>query len=202
MRRWPSGPSASAVAEVADIGVAPPSVIEIRLRSISQLFNSFDPTPFPEKDLDDDAEEFIVGWARELHTPGRLRIVVHLPDTECATEAARTLGEAIAQHFTYRADVMGRELRELFRSTRLYLAVGLSVFAACMLAAQTIRNLFPDNVIANGVEQGLIIVGWVANWKPFDLLLYEWWPLRRRMQLFRRLADAEVEIQPTATPRS
>ena len=34
--------------------------IELRLRRIEQLFDSFDPAPFHEKDLDRDAEEFIV----------------------------------------------------------------------------------------------------------------------------------------------
>jgi hypothetical protein len=41
------------------------NAIEIRIEDISQLFHS-DPFPFRERDLDKDAEEFIVGWAREL----------------------------------------------------------------------------------------------------------------------------------------
>ena len=40
--------------------------IELNLRDISQLFNTMDPSPFNERDLDHDAEEFIVSWAREL----------------------------------------------------------------------------------------------------------------------------------------
>jgi hypothetical protein len=34
--------------------------IKLKLRDMSQLFNSMDPSPFLEKDLDDDAEEFIM----------------------------------------------------------------------------------------------------------------------------------------------
>lgn len=33
--------------------------IELRLRELAQLFNSLDPSPFIERDLDSDAEEFI-----------------------------------------------------------------------------------------------------------------------------------------------
>ncbi|MBM3963286.1 MAG: hypothetical protein FJ306_15525 [Planctomycetes bacterium] len=40
--------------------------IALRLRELAQLFDSFDPAPFHEKDLDRDAEEFIVSWAREF----------------------------------------------------------------------------------------------------------------------------------------
>jgi len=34
--------------------------IEVRIRELTQLFNSFDPSPFQERDLDSDAEEYIV----------------------------------------------------------------------------------------------------------------------------------------------
>jgi len=38
--------------------------IELKVRNINALFNSLDPAPFREKDLDAAAEAFIVGWAR------------------------------------------------------------------------------------------------------------------------------------------
>ena len=56
-------------------------VIEVRLSEMAQLFNSLDPSPFHERDLDQDAEEYIVGWARELRANAPLRIIVHLPDS-------------------------------------------------------------------------------------------------------------------------
>jgi len=40
--------------------------IEIRIEDIAQLFESLDPFPFREKDLNKEAEEFIVSWAREF----------------------------------------------------------------------------------------------------------------------------------------
>jgi hypothetical protein len=180
---------------VADGPETKPGLIEIRLDNVGQLFNSFDPSPFNARDLDDDAEEFIVGWAREFRSNEPLRIVVHLPKDQCENEGARTLASAMAQHFDYRIGVMRRELSELFRAGRRYLAVGLSIFVACHVLAQLLRNAFPGDPLAGGVEQGLIIVGWVANWKPLELLIYDWWPLRRRIKLFRRLAQADIEVR-------
>ncbi|MDQ3258423.1 MAG: hypothetical protein M3R15_31815 [Acidobacteriota bacterium] len=45
---------------------APRHSIEIYVDRIEQLFNSMDPSPFHEKDLDRDAEEFIVSWPRSI----------------------------------------------------------------------------------------------------------------------------------------
>ncbi len=181
---------------VVKVAETTPGVIEIRIKSVNQLFNSFDPSPFQERDIDDDAEEFIVGSALEHRRAGTFRIVFQMPGEECESEGARGLASAVAKHFDYRVQVMKRELGELFRSGRLYLAVGLSIFAFCTLLAQLLRQAFPGNALADGVEQGLIIIGWVANWKPVEILLYDWWPLRRRIRLFERLAKADVEVVP------
>src|SRR5437762_879401 len=52
--------------------------IELNLQSIDQLFNTMDPSPFHEKDLDDDAAEFILSWAQEFHRPEPVDLIVHL----------------------------------------------------------------------------------------------------------------------------
>jgi hypothetical protein len=39
--------------------------IEVHVAELKQLFNAMDPSPFRERDLAPNADEFIVGWARE-----------------------------------------------------------------------------------------------------------------------------------------
>ena len=58
------------------------NLIEIRVNDIAQLFHTLDPFPFREKDLADEAEDYIVGWAREMPGNRPIKIVVHIPDTE------------------------------------------------------------------------------------------------------------------------
>src|SRR5260370_7353634 len=90
------------------------NAIEIRIEKIAQLFHSLDPFPFREKDLDNDVEEFIVGWARELPPDKPLRIVVHLPETEASTPEAQEVGAAITQYFVYPPPPIPRILTHLF----------------------------------------------------------------------------------------
>ena len=75
------------------------NLIELRVDTLAQLFHTLDPFPFRERDLDREAEEFIVGWARELVADRTLRIVVHFPETEAQTKAARELSEAFRRYF-------------------------------------------------------------------------------------------------------
>jgi hypothetical protein len=174
------------------------SVIEIRVDEIAQLFNMLDPFPFRERDLDKDAEEYIVSWARELPRDDAIRIVIHAPAGELATERAAQLREALGNYFAYRADALGRDLNELFRIGRRSLAIGAAVLAACVLLSRAIVGVVGAGNISRFAEESLIILGWVANWRPIQIFLYDWWPLARRRDLYRRLAAAEVELRARA----
>ena len=171
------------------------STIEIRIEKIAQLFHSLDPFPFRERDLDSGAEEFIVGWARELPPDKPIRIVMHLPETEASTPEAHELGAALAQFFDYRARVMALDLNELFRVGRRAMAIGLAVLSFSVITGQTVVNLVPSP-IGSVIQESLLIFGWVANWRPIEIFLYDWWPIVRQRNLYQRLSAAEVKLRP------
>jgi len=169
--------------------------IELRLRELSQLFNSLDPTPFHEKDLDPDAEQFIESWALEFTPDSRLQIIVHLERLPTDVDAEALVSTAIRNFFAYKAELKRRELRLLLREGRISLTVGLSFLAACLLAANLISNFIVGPYLQIARE-GLTIGGWVAMWQPLQIFLYEWWPLVRRRRVYHNLAIAQVRISP------
>jgi hypothetical protein len=169
--------------------------IAVRVHTIGQLSNTFDPSPFREKDLDAGVEEFITGWVRELPRGASFTIVVHLPREEATRPEAASVHDAFAHYFEYRAGAAENELRELFRIGRRSLAIGIVALIACLTASQVAAALIPNRVIGRMVEEGLIIIGWVANWRPIEIYLYDWLPIRRRIRLYRRLAAAPVQVK-------
>ncbi|HVZ50997.1 MAG TPA: hypothetical protein VG986_03460 [Pseudolabrys sp.] len=66
-------------------------VIEFQADDIAQLFHTLDPYPFRDWDLDREAEEYIVGWARELPRLQPIALRVHHPDTTVQAKAALEL---------------------------------------------------------------------------------------------------------------
>ena len=175
-------------------GESPKQVIEIRLKTVNQLFSSFDPSPFPKRDIDEDAERFIVDWARELPRDASLRIVVELPQEEAARAEAGALPEALANYFSGRVLQLDADLRELFRIGWPSLLIGLAVLASALVASQTVTRLIPHPTLARVIEESLIILGWVANWRPMEIYLYDWWPIVRQRRLYARLAAAPVQV--------
>ena len=90
-----------------------------------------------------------------------------------------------------------RELNELFRVGRRYLLIGILVLIVCLFGSQMARTHLGGGPMENVIAESLILVGWVANWKPIETFLYDWWPFKRRRDLYRRLAQAPVDIKPT-----
>jgi len=173
----------------------PGSVIELRVDDVGQLFDTLDPFPFRERDLDKDAEEYIVGWARELVPNQSISIIVYLPPEKAGEKTAADVRQAFSRYFDYRAGIVRRDLNELFRVGRRSLLVGVLVLILSIGVAQVVVGMRPNETVGRLVEESSLILGWVANWRPLEIFLYDWWPIVRRLRLYRRLAAAEVMIQ-------
>ena len=174
---------------------AAPASIELRLESIAQLFDPFDPFPLPARDLARSAEEFIIGWARDLPRDAPLAIIVHVPSAEAMTEAAKGLPQAIGRYFNYRAERARSDVKELFQVGRLSLIIGVSVLIVCVAAGRILPSILGETPLMRVISEGLVILGWVANWRPIEIFLYDWWPLMRRRHLYQRIAAAPVSIR-------
>jgi hypothetical protein len=177
------------------------NLIELRVDNLAQLFNTLDPFPFRERDLDKEAEEFIVGWARELAADRTIKIVIHYPEIEAQTKAARELKEAFHRFFADHAGAIQREIKELFRVGRRSLGIGVSILSICLLSAQIAGSHLVDSPFRRLVEESFLILGWVANWRPLEIFLYDWLPLVRKRDLYRRLAAATVELKSYAVTK-
>lgn len=169
--------------------------IELRVKDIGQIFHTLDPLPFRERDLDAGVEEYIVGWAGEIAGGHEISIIVHLPTAEAQRAEALHIEEAMRNYFAYRSKVLGWDLRDLFRRGRASLAIGLAVLALCIALGTGAGSFLGTGYLGRFLGEGLIILGWVANWRPVEIFLYDWWPIVRRRRLYRRLSFVQVKIQ-------
>ena len=171
-----------------------PQRIELHIRSIEQLFNPLDHSPLPERDLDAEAEQYIVGTARELDARQPLAIIIHLPERAAKHRAAKDIPLGLHHYFRYRSDQAALDLRELFRIGRRSLAIGLGVLVVAVIVNQAVRHYLSDSPIGGLIAEGFFILGWVANWRPLEIFLYDWWPIKRKRDLLAKLATTPVEL--------
>jgi hypothetical protein len=170
-------------------------LIEIKLGSIPQLFNSFDPAPFYEKEIDTSAEQYIVDIVKDFPKKTQFDILIYLPAGQCDCEEAKKIIPAIHTHFAYRALATDRKLRAKFRFGRWALLVGLSFMVIAMVARQfagTLHNSF----LAQLLSDSLLIIGWAAMWEPITVLLYELWPIVREKKIYEKISRMDIGIFP------
>ena len=171
-------------------------VIELELRDMSQLFNSMDPSPLENKDLNDDVEEFIVSSSEEYRPDQSLTLRIYLEEwpAEDPTDVVRT---SIHNYFAYRANLSHLAFRRLMRRGRTSLLIGLLFLAACLITSKLLLGDL-EGTWARIVRESLTIAGWVAMWRPMEIYLYDWWPLRRKSRLYQKLSQMPVQMIPKA----
>jgi hypothetical protein len=167
--------------------------IQLKLRDVNQLFNTMDPSPFNEKDIDDDAEEFIVSWAQEFPPDAPVKLRINLEQWP-AEDPKELIQQAVHNYFAHRAQLTDLEFRRLIKQGRTSLFIGLVFLAVCLVV---IRTALPDEETgtwASMLRESLTIAGWVAMWRPMQIFLYDWWPLRRRGKIYAKLSRMPVEV--------
>ena len=172
----------------------PTHTLDLRVRELQQLFNSLDPAPFLSKDLDRACEAFIENWAMALPHDSHLHLTVHLEQLSLgAAEAGDLVSEAVHNYYGYKIALIRGELAQLLRLGRLSLGIGIAFVAACLLLAEAITALMPGQA-AKIARESLTIIGWVAMWRPVQIFLYDWWPIRGRIRVFENLRFARVSV--------
>ena len=82
----------------------------------------------------------------------------------------------------------------MFRDGRIALATGLVFLLVCTLLRElAFSSRHP--AVSDIIGEGMLIIGWVAMWRPLEIFLYEWVPIRRRGRVLAKLAKMPIVVQ-------
>lgn len=168
-------------------------LIEMHLAELILLFNAMDHSPLPDRDLDPKAEEFIVSSAREARGDNALALQVYV-DRYGAYEDPTAVPRAVHAFFAQRSLSARRRLGQLFRVGRTSLLIGVAFLAVAVTLAGVVERALGGGEVSTLIRESIVIGGWVAMWRPLEIFLYDWWPIRAERKLFDRLSAMPVRI--------
>lgn len=166
------------------------ATVSIHVRHLAQLFNSLDPSPFWDRDLDGETAQFIEEEFGEKRSADTWHLHVHAIE---GADLAADLQAAVEHYYTRMASSTRRRLSDQMRLGQLALLGGLLIFCVSMSARSVLGSLF-DGGVPRMLDEGLIILAWLALWRPAEGLVYGWVPLYRKRRLYERLAAIRVSV--------
>ena len=164
----------------------------IRVGSMDQLFWEFDARPVAERTLSGDARWHLLDeWDRVRDSrPSCLTIYAPRSEREHTDEDA--VRAAIRRSLTKAAGPL-RRADPLSRQELVAARIGIA-FLFLSIMVSTALDRASEDVIVEGISQGILVVGWVALWRPAERFVVEVVPHffnRRRISEF---ADIDVRF--------
>ncbi len=175
------------------------SIIDVAAARVEDLYNNFDKSaPYVRRDLDGDLADYLIGCAGELgSTPFIVRFTLTTaPNGRNLSRIRRSL----KSYFLYRAEIEARGLFRMVRRSAILLAMGVAILSILAWLDQLLGA--ERSIVANVFGEGLMIVAWISLWEALATFLIEWFPHRRRVGLYRRLAHAGLAFRtaPDSAP--
>jgi len=171
------------------------ATVSVHVRELAQLFNSLDPAPFWDRDLDRTAAEFIEDEFRDRQSAELWHLHVHVLEGETS---ATDLQRAIESYYGRMANSARLAMREHLRLGEFALVGGMSIFLLSMGIRDILGRLSGHLPVL--LDEGLIILAWLALWRPAEALIYGWIPFHRNRRLFERLAGIKVFVRQSVSP--
>jgi hypothetical protein len=168
------------------------ATVSIHVRDVAQLFNSLDPSPFWDRDLDPEAAQFIEEEFSDKLSADTWHLHVHAQE---GAALAADLQSAVEHYYERLASSARRRLRDEMRLGQLALLGGIAIFLLSMAARGVLTRVLPGGA-PRLLDEGLIILAWLALWRPAESLVYGWIAPYRKRRLYERLAAIRVSVRP------
>ena len=168
-----------------------------RFKALGQLFDEGDPTPLPEKELTEEAEDVIAGHLDEYRVSKPANLVIELPEKDITDVSSSLITGGVQNHFRFRYDDLSHDmkihLREGIYSIILLLA-NIAILVAFVYFAT--KNEIPLDAVTTALIVGFItIMNWVTVWHTYEHFMYDYRNLARKRWIFEKITKIPVTIK-------
>jgi hypothetical protein len=163
----------------------------IRVTSMNELFWEFDARPVAERTLSGDARWSLLDEWERVRRSKPSHLTIYAPESERA-ETDEDAVRACVHRSLRAASGALRRVEPLSRQEKVAARIGIA-FLFLSIVVSTGMDRASEDVIVEGVAQGILVVGWVALWRPAERFVVEPVP-----HLFnrRRIAEfAEIDVR-------
>lgn len=177
---------------MADRPAASPE-FAIRLDSLDDLFYALDAAPVADRALTADVRGHLLDQWERLRDDNPRSLVVIAPRSERDDADESSLRRAIHKDLLAASGPL-RIADPLPRRERIAARIGIASLFACIVVSSALDRI-SDDVIVEGISQGVLVLGWVALWAPASRLVIDTFPHLFNRRRYAEFAEIEVEFR-------
>jgi hypothetical protein len=168
-----------------------------RFKALGQLLDEGDPTPLPEKELTEEAEDALAGHLDEYRVGRPSNLVIELPEKDLADVSSSLISEAVHHHFGFRYNDVTHDMKIHLREGIYSIMLLLGNVAVLLLFVYfASKNEIPMDTISITIIIGFItIMNWVTVWHTYEHFMYDYRNLARKRWIFEKIAKIPVIIR-------
>ena len=164
----------------------------IRVDSIEQLFWEFDARPIADRKLSGDVRWSLLDEWERVRYDNPPNLTIYAP----AEERGETDEDALRQSIRRSLEAASGPLRRiepLSRQEKVAARIGIA-FLFVSIMVSTALDRMSEDVVVEGLSQGILVVGWVALWRPAERFVVEVVPHVFNRRRIAEFADIDVEF--------
>lgn len=165
------------------------------LETVAEASETTIPLPLPYRKLNAEVLEYLEDVAQQMPKGEEARIVVYLPIEEIQQGLEQKLNKVLDIYGDARLEKLKREEKRALGASLSALAWGFAFMLVCQIIG--VLADFPKHpTLTNTISEGFLVLGWVALWKPFETLLFDWRPSVEHTKLHECLEAMPVVLRP------
>ena len=137
-----------------------------------------------------DVEAFIIEESEKLHRHADLQISIQITKERLLN--SNEIIALIRQHFENKREKANHQVKTILRLGVRSLFIAFLFLIIMFLLTNALMAFLQQNALVITLRELFIILGWVALWRPAELLLFEWRSHKRNAKLFDRIAQCKI----------
>jgi hypothetical protein len=171
--------------------------LSFRFKSIGQLIDPDDPSPLPDTELTELAEETITGYLDEYRVKTPVSLVIDLPEGDIPSNGTMLIPDAIHRHFSFHVRDVEHDLVISRREGMYSLAIATGnaliaiLFVYLAMSTEIPIESFPIVLFAGFIT----ILNWVTIWDTYEHFVYDYRNIWRKKLIYQKLSGIPISVR-------
>lgn len=165
--------------------------IDVQLENYRDAYSDWDFSPFTNRDLDDDLNEYLLECSSEIPRKVDIVIIFHiLNESKDHSREMRSI-EGMHNYFRYKIRKLVNQRIRLLKRTVTFLFIGTIL----LLIGNIFSRITSSAIAYTLISEGFYIGAWVMIWEMFSIWFFNVRELTYIIKHYRRLSETPIQFR-------